>query len=227
MRFLCIFLLLLLVFSRTLPVVIITYKEVDEATGVEVDFNLRSNKVGDIKDIGQDDFYNKDVFKRKEPVTPIKDVRDRLKFLKIDDDVDYDEYFDRVVQEPSKETIRFNLYSAGSFQTTYLPGDFTATSDLYEKDPQLNSIMDYYVNGSKIEWGQRLLVFNQTFLFEIVRKPLVGFGGSYGPSTAYYITCPVGRRVVFDVSEIEALPTYQITTKTKGCNVTQANPTGF
>ena len=227
MRFLCIFLLLLLVFSNTFPIVIITYKEVDEATGVEVDFNLRSNKVGDIKDIGQDDFYTKDVFKRKEPVTPIKDVRDRLKFLNIDDDIDYDEYFDKVIREPSEEVIKLDLYSRGTFQTSYLAGDFTVTSDLYKKDPQLNSIIDYYVNGQKVEYGERLLVFNQTFVFESVSKSLVGFGGTLGQSTVYNVTCPVGKRVVFDVSELEQLPTYQITTKTKGCNVTQANPTAF
>jgi hypothetical protein len=229
MKNLCIFCATLFTFFTLSPIVVITYKEYDEATQpANVDFDLYSNTVGGIKDIGQDDFYLSDYIKSPQQITTSSSpteqspYQSREQFINVDvDDPDYHQYFNHHTTQKKDYSKQMDIYNRNLFQLKYLASDFTVSTDIFKKDPQVNSNIDYYINGQKIEWGERIIVRDQTFRVDVVRKDLVGFGGTFEGSTIFNITCPLGGRVEFDVTEIEQLPTYQITTKTKGCMITQ------
>lgn len=163
--------------------------------------------------------YAKESFTKLEKPEPVK------KDISIDNEFEYGKLFNQTVSASTNQKFfekdSFNLLSRASFELTYRPSDFYATTDLFKTDPQLNSIIDYFVNGQKMEPGETLYAYQQTAYLEVVRKDEISFGGSFSQMpSVYQITCPAGRRVEFDVSEIEGLPTYHITTRTKGCNIT-------
>lgn len=222
---------MVLISSSMRAVIIITYNTPDDAILNRVDFSLGTDRIDPIKDAGDDDFNYQGPFGTTsygQPTGNLKIGTGEDAVLTPNYSTDYSNYFDKIANGPTDtkelQVDDFNIYSGHSYQLSSLPSDFTLTTDLYKADPQLNSIIDYYVDNVKIESGQRRIVSGQNATLIIVNKDNVSFGGSFTNSPArFQITCPAGKRVEFDVNEINNLPQNKITFKTKGCVITNRN----
>jgi hypothetical protein len=222
---------LVLISSSMHAVIIITYNTPDDAILNRVDFSLGTDRIDPIKEAGDDDFNRQGPFgtiSYGQPTGDIKIGTENNAVLMPDRSTNYNNYFDKVVYgSTDKKELQvddFNIYSGHSFQLSSLPSDFTLSTDMYSADPQLNSIIDYYVDSVKIESGQRQVVQGQDTILQIYNKDEVAFGGTItNKPLMFQITCPTGKRVEFDVNEIRTLPTNQITFRTKGCVITNRN----
>lgn len=220
------FMLLSLNLRSCFATMIFTYKNPDDILQYRVDYSIGSNRVDEIRDVGNDDFS------RQAPYATL--VGDPTGNLLVDDtsllnpsySQNYlDAYYDAVYRPSPPSEMRvdsFNLYSGDSLQLSSLPSDFTITTDLFKPDPQLVSIIEYFVDSNRITPGQRYVVANPSCLFTIIRKIQIGFSGTAqgGLSSMYTISCPTNLRVEFDVMDIANLPTNTVTTRTKGCVIT-------
>lgn len=222
---------LLFILNSINAVIIITYSTPDDAILNRVDFSLGTDRIDPIKEAGDDDFNRQGPFGTIGYGQPIGDIKIGIgnnAVLIPDRSTDYNNYFDKIVYGPTNQkelqVDDFNIYSGSSFQLSSLPSDFTLSTDMYSADPQLNSLIDYYIDGVKIESGQRQVVQGQDTVLQIYNKDQVAFGGTITNKPAtFQITCPTGKRVEFDVNEIRSLPQNQITFRTKGCVITNRN----
>jgi len=217
--------LLLLNIHNTKAVIIFTYKFPDDSLQYSVDFSLGSNRVDEVKEIADDDFFRQGSFGADIGQATGSFVNNQS-FILPSYDQDYMDFFYRTITQPSPlsdmRTDNFNLYSGTAFQLSSLPSDFGFASDLFKPDPQLVTLIDYYIDNVRITPGQRVVITNTSCAIKIITKDNLGYGGiGSTPTRNFRLTCPSGKRVEFDiVKDITNLPSNQITSNTKGCVIT-------
>ena len=206
-------------------IVIITYNNAQEVIQDRSDFTM-SDRIDDIKNYWDDDFSQQGPFAVEIGLPPTAN------FLSCGDacvmDPSYDEnyltqYYQALTWPTTSTDLRrndFNLSSGNAFQLSSFPQQFSLDTNLFPYDPQLLSLVDYYINGVQITPGKRFNMDNY-FEVEIVRKDSVAFGGRTStPMTILEVNCPKGPYVTFDVNDFSSLPTNVVNTQTKGCVIT-------
>jgi len=205
---------------------IFTYKNPDDILQYRVDYSIGSDRVDEIRDVGNDDFSRQGPYGTSVGDPTGNLFLDDTELLSPSYNQNYlNAYYDALYRSSPPTDMRldtFNLYSGDSMQLSSLPSDFTITTDLFKPDPQLVSILEYFIDSVRITPGQRVVVTNTSCFFTLIRKNQLGFIGTAQGilSSRYEITCPTNMRVEFDVTEIANLPTNTVTTRTKGCVIT-------
>ncbi len=216
---------LLLNIHNTKAVIIFTYKFPDDSLQYSTDFSLGSNRIDEVREIADDDFFRQGSF-GTDIGQATGSLMNNQSFLLPSYDQDYLDFFYRTITQPSPladmRTDNFNLYSGTSFQLSSLPSDFGYATDLFKPDPQLVTLIDYYIDNVRITPGQRIVITNTSCAISIITKDNLGYGGIVStPTRNFRLTCPSGKRVEFDiVKDITSLPSNQITANTKGCVIT-------
>ena len=206
-------------------VIIFTYKFPDDSLQYSTDLSLGSNRVDEIVEIADDDFFRQGSF-GTDIGQATGSLANNQSFLSPSYDQDYMDFFYRTITQSSPladmRTDNFNLYSGTSFQLSSLPSDFGFASDLFKPDPQLVSLIDYYIDDVRITPGQRVVITNTSCDIKIITKDNLGYGGMISvPDRDLGLMCPPGKRVEFDiVNDISNVSSSQITTNTKGCVIT-------
>jgi hypothetical protein len=216
---------LLFVSPRSLSLVVVTYKNPEAAIQDRTDFMLTNNRIDEIKNFGDDDFsqqgpYAMEVsFPPTGNLTPCESCIAEPMF----DEKYVNNYYKTLADlTPARDFRRadFNLYSGNAFQLSSQPSEFSIDTELFKPDPQLMSILDYYIDEYHITPGQEIIKGNY-FQVVVGRKDSASFWGKTSvPLTVLVVTCPKGAYITFDVQEFSSLPTNVINTKTKGCVIT-------